>query len=235
MNRLRKWLKRNKIFFEVFFFSLVPIIIGIFSYLNSSEQLKISKVEHLPVFKIDEYVDYDSINGQRLTHYIAVSNVGYHVQRCKFEPMAFLNVTLSEMKLKPPRSKYHILIPLKAYFGIGYQTNDSKGYLGHFVTANNAQILEQLSNELDKCNHVIDGFYISWPLAIITKINYEDYSGNLITEYYLENQDYSHYRVGYKDVEQYVNSFNSYEENFSDVSSRIIIKQVREYIKHNLR
>jgi hypothetical protein len=235
MNKLRNWLERNRIFFEVFFFSLVPIIIGVFSYINSNEQLKISKAEHLPVFKFNEYVDYDSINGHRLTHYIALSNVGYHVQRCQFVPMAFLNVTLSEMNTKPPRGEYHILIPLKAYFGIGYQTNDSKGYLGDYVTTNNAKTLEQLSNELDKCNHVISGYFISWPLAIITKINYEDYNGNIITEYYLENQDNSHYKVDYKLVEKYVNSYDRYEGNFSDVSSVFIIQQVQEYIKQNLR
>ena len=234
INKFRNWLEKNKIFFEVFFFSLVPIIIGLVSYQNSKEQLRLSQVDHSPIYRINEYIDYDSLTGRRLNHYITLNNDGFHAYNCTFKPMAFLNITFTKMNYTIPREEYHLLIPLKAYFGVGVPTNNSKGYLGHYVSINNAKFIDKLSNDLGMHSHVVGNYFISWPLAIITHVDYIDYAGNKIVEYYYENQQYSHYKVDYNEVKPYIKVYEDFDKNFQEITAEYILATVKEYLDKKL-
>ena len=121
MKKTRKWLTKNKVFFEVFsflFLGIASLTVGYFSYLTSQAQLELLKAEQSPVINIKrEYVgDYEFLN---------IENVGHHLfdLEISYETYFIINKYQDSIITQPTDFYFDI----NDYYSFVYETGNTIG------------------------------------------------------------------------------------------------------------
>jgi hypothetical protein len=177
MKKFRKWLTKNKVFFEVFsflFLGIASIIVGYFSYRTSQGQLEILRTEQSPIINIKrEYVgDYEFLN---------IYNVGHHLLDFEISHKTYFIINKYQDSIITNPTDFYFEI--NDYYSFIYETGNTIGILAkvHSSEHTNKKSLEVIG----ECRELFgDDFQFSSYEHLI-KIKYFDINKQPQTKYFI--------------------------------------------------
>ena len=129
MKKSRKWLTKNKIFFEVFsfiFLGIASLLVAYFSFRSSKNQLELLRLEHSPIINIQREFKNDY-------EFLKINNVGYHLFEPNTDYSSYLIIkNYSDSIIKSETSFYFKTID---YFGLNYETDNTTGNIASIITS----------------------------------------------------------------------------------------------------
>jgi len=126
---LRKWLIKNKVFFEVFSFILLgtaSVLVSVLSYKTSKSQLELQRIEFRPIINIQrEYLgEYIQLN---------IENVGFHLFDPKIDYRTFY--VINDFKNNVVNQPTDFYFEFKDYFNLNYETGNSVGVISELSSS----------------------------------------------------------------------------------------------------
>lgn len=205
---MRKFLEKNKIYFEVFsltFLGLMGIVVSISQAVIARRELKIHEKELLPTFSI-KYQLFKSNDTSNVydTEMLTISNEGRAIKKMRYELKTFYKF---EFYRKNTSLRNTILYaPISDYFILQYITNEHVGKLLEAVTkGNNENFFDVYKCCMKKTK---DNNFLFVDKISLLKISYIDLSGDSHDEYYSGTNEID--ESNYKNV---ISSSNKYFGN----------------------
>ena len=176
VKKSRKWLEKNKVFFEVFsfiFLGLASLLVAYFSFRSSESQLEILRLEHSPIINIQREFkgDYE---------FLKVNNVGYHL----FEPSTdyssyFIIKNYTDSLIKPETDFYFKTID---YFGLNYETDNTTGNIASISTS--PYTYQDSKRIVGECRELFGNNFQVGFFQHLLRIHYSDERKNRMTKYF---------------------------------------------------
>jgi len=130
MKKLRKWLSKNKVFFEVFsflFLGIASLTVGYFSYLTSQGQLELLRSEQSPIINIQrEYTD-DPEFSKIDYEFLKIENVGYHLFNFEVSYKTYFIINKYQDSIITTPTDFYFAI--NDYYSFVYETGNTTGLI----------------------------------------------------------------------------------------------------------
>jgi hypothetical protein len=182
IERTRAWLKRNKIFFEVFSLAILGfmgVVVSIASLQVSRIQTSLQRAQVSPAIVIQDKMAYNEAKGNYADEVVTVENNGYPLSEFSSEIISIFEVTRG--------ASNH---PGTAYFPIVYLccqelTQGPTGRLTMYRQPGNNEDSARLDKELSSINaHSAEGQF-SFRLINLLTVTYKDALGGRHSRRYL--------------------------------------------------
>ncbi len=141
ISRIRAWLKRNKVFFEIFSSSLLgvaAIAVAWASYLVSESQLRVSEIATEPHFYIETTLYRDTESNSYNESELRLFNAGAPVHNISANVKSFIKVNLFKEGVWP------IYVPVVGYYFAQFPNHSPKGLIATFKGHKNNYYASQL-------------------------------------------------------------------------------------------
>lgn len=186
IDKIRVWLKNNKIFFEIFAAVVLPTMAIFVSWEANqivANQTEIMKSERLPVLYLNVAQIYDPNTKNYTQDELSIYNVGGPLSEFNFKEAVFFKIAYG----RPPGEMKTALVPLIGYYSTGFVTNNPTGELAQLVNyevteGNNYKAVHTswaFSDFASKKNAL--GFA---DIARYVKVTYKDVFGETHNEFY---------------------------------------------------
>jgi hypothetical protein len=207
IDKVREWLKHNKIFFETLVIVLVSIMAVAISwgaYQTTVYQSQIMEKQNMPIFNIElqpKWVDYHSEFGP--TDSISIENLGEPITEFQFESLVMINFTnlLNNKNFYITLPMYYTVIP-----------DDQSTYKWHSVGG--IGVYKAVSSIIDNLTTYSQQYFISPKVNLerYFKINYRDKLGIQRANYYYLDQNEGERQLSYEEgteVEKIYDNMNN--------------------------
>lgn len=176
IEKSRKWLENNKVFFEVFsyvFLGIASLLVGYFSYVSSKSQLEILKLEHSPLISIKREFKGDS-------EFLKLHNVGYHL----FEPKVnyFTYFIIKDYKNSEIKNETDFYFRIDDYFGFSYETDNTIGNIASIITSSFTNFHKK--RIIEECKSLFGNNFQIGLFEHLIEITFKDENKKLMTKYY---------------------------------------------------
>lgn len=174
---MRKWLKHNKVFFEIFsymFLGLASIVVGIMTWKTGQRELELSEIDREPVINLQ--VDR---NSERKP--ISVYNDGYHL----FEPMIFIKSVFQIKQHIPGFQNKYYHFTVNDYYVETPETGRTRGEIVskplHKLTVGQ---IDRIEEDLKKISER-ENTRLEFNEFVFVAISYEDINQNFIDKIFI--------------------------------------------------
>ena len=137
---MKIWLTANRIYFETIAATLVGVASVLLSVASikiaydtnrlTSAQLQMAKVEHLPVLNFDLNLQRDPTTNNYAYEQLTITNIGAPLGEFTNEEATFFK---TEYIVLSPFKRDVALVPINAYYGTGFETQNKTGELAKWV------------------------------------------------------------------------------------------------------
>jgi hypothetical protein len=230
MRKVKSFLERNKIYFEIFSF----IIIGLSGVYVSYTQSKISKLEYelnktqiQPLLKIETKLTKSDTIDFYTTQTLIVSNEGGALKKFNQTTNTFYKVELNCPRCNGPKIYY---IPIHAYYFANFYTGNFKDVLLTSYCPNNNYAYCKLYEEFIEKSKNAGPYFLD--RITLMKISYDDISGENHTNYYNVDNVIGGYEIPVSKYQEIISKSDSAFKDFQWDFDKLSFDKILE-ITHN--
>ncbi len=169
ISRIRAWLERNKVFFEIFSSSLLgvaAIAVALASYLVSESQLRVSEIATEPHFYIETTLYRDAESKTYNESELRLFNAGAPVHNISADVKSFIRVNLFREGVGP------IYVPIVGYYFAQFPNQSPKGLIATFRGHKNNYHASQLHFAALRPEVMNGRPYFEHTFVHVTTVNY---------------------------------------------------------------
>jgi len=219
----RKFLEKNKVFFEVFSYvilGLASIWVAILSNNTAKKQLEFLDLDHKPIINIQR--DYNELH-----EFIRINNVGHHLSGLTAEYTSYLR--FEDYKVGYDNS-INIHLKVADYFNLNYKTENTTGQI------NSISSPKYLNAETNRIQEIIrDSLSDKFDIARfehLLKVNYRDLQKESHSKFY-KIDDFSTIEIGKKNYDSIMEIIETQNSRGHYYLSEIDTKTITDFIKMN--
>lgn len=177
LKKYRKWLIKNKVFFEVFsflFLGLASLSVGYFNYLTSQGQLEVLRLGQNPIINIKREFSggYEVLNIDNVGHHLFDLNISYDTY--------FKIKDYSDSIITNPTDFY---FSINDYYNFDYKTDNTIGRIARINSSDN--IGKESERIYLECRELFGKNFQSSSFEHILKITYKDVNKKTQMKYFI--------------------------------------------------
>jgi len=217
---LRSWLERNKIFFEVFSYSVIGLA-GIYFSISqlkvNQRQIEIQKSEMQPVFRITFTLYQDSLSNVYNTEVFGIYNDGKPLKSFKYDVKTYYKIDYISQKEDVNKSFF---IPISGFYWAQFPLDNSTGLLVNGFLKNNNSEFKRI---YDECLHqsTNNEFYFVSKFSLF-KIDYTDLSNTNYTLYFKGRES-----ISYENYNELINKSKELKDNFPIDVAKVTLDSIK--------
>jgi len=219
--KLRSWLERNKIFFEVFSYLVIGLA-GIYFSISqlkvNQRQIEIQRSEIQPIFKISFTLHEDTLSNVYNTEVFEIYNEGKPLKSFNYNIQTFYKIDYISQKKGINKSFF---IPISGFYWAQFPSHNSTGLLTSGFLKNNNSELKRI---YDEClNQSKDNeFYNVSKFSLIT-IDYKDLN-DTDHRLYFKNRE----PISYETYNELINKPKELKDDFPIDVEKVTLNIIKE-------